>query len=111
MLIWCEGHEKATDKTTVNVSWPRAALVSFGALFLTEWGDPGQISAAALTLKSHSVAPVWLGGSLAMITKGTLAIVLGVKLSDRLPQRTLRILASASCCILSVLALGGIVFR
>jgi putative Ca2+/H+ antiporter (TMEM165/GDT1 family) len=111
ILIWFEEHETATDKSTANVSWPRAALVSFSALFFTEWGDPGQISAAALTLKSHSVVAVWLGGTLAMITKGTLAMVLGVKLSDRLPQRTLRMLASASCCILGVLALGGIVFR
>jgi hypothetical protein len=46
-----------------------------------------------------------------MITKGGLAMVLGVKLRDRLPQRTLRTLASASCCILGVLALGGIALR
>jgi hypothetical protein len=46
-----------------------------------------------------------------MTTKGFLAMVLGVKLRDRLPQRTLRTLASASCSILGVLALGGVVVR
>jgi len=54
---------------------------------------------------------MWLGGTLAMTTKGALAMLLGVKLRDRLPQRTLRTLASASCCVLGVLALGGIIAR
>ena len=111
MLIWFDEHETSVDKPDANVSWSRAALVSFGSLFFTEWGDPGQISAAALTLKSHSLFAVWLGGTLAMTTKGILAMVLGVKLRDRLPQRTLRTLASASCLILGLLALGGVVVR
>lgn len=110
-LIWFDEHETLPDPPDANVSWSRAALVSFGSLFFTEWGDPGQISAAALTLKSHSLFAVWLGGTLAMTTKGVLAMVLGVKLRDRLPQRTLRALASASCLILGVLALGGVVVR
>src|SRR4029077_19453858 len=111
MLIWFDEDETSVDKPEDNVSWSRAALVSFGSLFFTEWGDPGQISAAALTLKSHSLFAVWFGGTLAMTTKGFLAMVLGVKLRDRLPHRTLRTLASASCSILGVLALGGVVVR
>ena len=110
-LIWFDEHETSMDRPHVNVSWWRAALVSFGSLFFTEWGDPGQISAAALTLKSHSLFAIWLGGTLAMTTKGILAMALGVKLRDRLPQRTLRTLASASCLLLGVLALGGVVVR
>jgi Ca2+/H+ antiporter, TMEM165/GDT1 family len=110
-LIWFDEHETLPDTSDANVSWSRAALVSFGSLFFTEWGDPGQISAAALTLKSHSLFAVWLGGTLAMTTKGILAMVLGVKLRDRLPQRTLRTLASVSCLILGVLALGGFLVR
>ncbi len=46
---------------------------------------------------------VWLGGTLAMTTKGILAMVLGVKLRDHLPHRTLRTLASASCLTLGML--------
>jgi putative Ca2+/H+ antiporter (TMEM165/GDT1 family) len=111
MVIWFEEPEAPASQPAANASWSRAAMVCFGSLFFTEWGDPGQISAAALTLKSHAIFAVWLGGTLAMITKGVLAMVLGVKLRDRLPQRTLRTLASASCCILGVLALGGIALR
>ena len=111
MLIWFEEHETRAAGSAAKVSWWRAAMVSFGSLFFTEWGDPGQISAAALALKSHAVFAVWLGGTLAMMTKGALAMVLGVKLRDRLPQRALRVLASASSCVLGVLALGGIALR
>jgi len=111
MLIWFE-EDKDEEKTTErDVRWLKAALVSFGSLMFTEWGDPGQISAAALTLKSHAIFPVWLGGTLAMTTKGVLAMVLGLKLREQLPQRMLRTLACASCCILGLIALGGGVFR
>jgi putative Ca2+/H+ antiporter (TMEM165/GDT1 family) len=111
MVIWFEEPETPASQPAANISWSRALMVCFASLFFTEWGDPGQISAAALALKSHAIFAVWLGGTLAMITKGGLAMVLGVKLRDRLPQRALRTLASVSCCILGVLALGGIAFR
>jgi len=58
-----------------------------------------------LTLQGVSSLAVWLGGTLASTTKGGLAIVLGLKLRDRVPQHFLRLLASCSCCVLGVLAL------
>jgi Ca2+/H+ antiporter, TMEM165/GDT1 family len=111
MLIWFGEDEAVTNKSAVDNSWSRAAVISFGSLFFTEWGDPGQISAAALTIKSHSPFAVWVGGTLAMVTKGILAMTIGVKLRDRLPQRALRTLATASCCVLGALAIGGFMFQ
>ena len=111
ILIWFEEHETAPAQPAITVPGWRAAMISFCSLFFTEWGDPGQISAAALTLKSHAIFAVWLGGTLAMTTKAALAMTLGVQLRNRLPQRTLRTLASVSCCILGVLAMEGIAFR
>lgn len=89
----------------------RAVVVCFASLFFTEWGDPGQITAAALTAQTQSAWAPWLGGTLALMTKGGLALTVGLKLRDRLPHQTLRMLASASCCVLGVLALKGVVFR
>jgi putative Ca2+/H+ antiporter (TMEM165/GDT1 family) len=104
MLIWfdepkSEAHESATD-----IYWARAALICFASVFFSEWGDPGQIAAAALAAKAHSWIAPWLGGTLAMVTKGVLAMTLGLRLRDWLPQWTLRSLASASCGVLGVLA-------
>lgn len=105
LFIWFKEPEPGEAERPVSAGWWRAAVVCFGSVFLTEWGDPGQIAAAALTVKSHALLATWLGGTLAMVTKGGLAIIFGLKLRDRLPQRMLRPLASTSCCALGVLAL------
>jgi Ca2+/H+ antiporter, TMEM165/GDT1 family len=63
----------------------KAAMVSFAAIFLSEWGDVGQVTAAAMATRSHSppgaAVPwpliVWLGAVLAMVTKGALAASIG----------------------------------
>lgn len=63
----------------------KAALVSFAAIFFSEWGDVGQITAATMAAKWMSssgatgVTPyiVWAGAVLAMVTKGTLAASIG----------------------------------
>jgi putative Ca2+/H+ antiporter (TMEM165/GDT1 family) len=110
-LIWYEEPVPKLTGLPADSGWQKAALACFASLFLTEWCDPGQISAAALTLKTHALLPVWLGGTLAMITKGGLAMTLGVKLRDRLPQRVLRPLASLSCCILGIVTLGRLMMN
>jgi putative Ca2+/H+ antiporter (TMEM165/GDT1 family) len=55
----------------------KAAMVSFAAIFFSEWGDVGQITAATLTAKYHAALIVWLGAVSAMITKGAMAAFLG----------------------------------
>ncbi len=55
----------------------KAAMVSFAAIFFSEWGDVGQITAASLTAKYHAALIVWLGAVSAMITKGAMAAFLG----------------------------------
>jgi putative Ca2+/H+ antiporter (TMEM165/GDT1 family) len=63
----------------------KAAMVSFAAIFFSEWGDVGQITAAAMAAKFPSpvgaTVPwpliVWCGAVLAMVTKGALAASIG----------------------------------
>jgi putative Ca2+/H+ antiporter (TMEM165/GDT1 family) len=111
LFIWFKEPEPIRTEHPVNPGYWRAAVVCFLSLFLTEWGDPGQIALAALTMKSHSPIASWIGGTLAMAAKGGLAIVLGLKLRDRLPMGMLRGIASASCCVLGIVALAGLVFH
>jgi putative Ca2+/H+ antiporter (TMEM165/GDT1 family) len=106
ILIWTEKPKPISESQPRPATWTRGALACFASFFLTEWGDPGQISAAALVLKSHMMLGTWLGGTLAMMTKGAVAMTIGMQIRDRLPQRTLRLLASASCCVLGILALS-----
>jgi putative Ca2+/H+ antiporter (TMEM165/GDT1 family) len=98
-FLWFKEPEPIPEERAVSPGWWRAAMVSFASIFLTEWGDPSQIAVAALTVSAHSSLATWLGGTL------------GIRLSNRLPQRMLRTLATASCCVLGIVALSGIVLR
>jgi len=106
ILIWTEESEVQHENDVKAGGWAKGALACFASFFLTEWGDPGQISAAALVLKSHMMLGTWLGGTLAIITKGSAVMLIGLQIRNRLPQRTLRLLASASCFVLGILALS-----
>jgi Ca2+/H+ antiporter, TMEM165/GDT1 family len=72
----------------------KAAMVSFAAIFFSEWGDVGQITAAALSAKYSAPFVVWLGAVSAMATKGALAASIGAGvrawISERIPPKVLR---------------------
>jgi putative Ca2+/H+ antiporter (TMEM165/GDT1 family) len=55
----------------------KGALVAFAAIFFSEWGDVGQITAATMAARFGTPALVWAGAVTAMATKGALAASLG----------------------------------
>ncbi|MDX6304713.1 MAG: Ca2+/H+ antiporter, family [Blastocatellia bacterium] len=93
----------------------KAAAVSFAAIFLSEWGDVGQITAAALTAKYHRPFVIWLGAVAAMITKGALAAFLGGGIrrwiQDRVAPEVVRYLAVSLLLVLGVLSVLEILFE
>ena len=86
----------------------RAAMVSFAAIFLSEWGDVGQITAATLAAKYHAALLVWFGAVAAMITKGSLAAFLGAGIRrwihDRVSPKIVRYVAVSLLLVLGVLS-------
>jgi len=106
ILIWVDESPQMDQENIAPVRRSKGVLLCFSSFFFAEWGDPGQIAAAALMLKSHLLLATWLGATLALTTKGAAVLILGVQIRNRLPQRTLRILASGSCCVLGILAIG-----
>jgi putative Ca2+/H+ antiporter (TMEM165/GDT1 family) len=110
-FLWIREPDSIQEPNSANSSWWRGVMACFLTLFLTEWGDPSQIALAALSTKFHSLLGPWLGGTLGMAAKGVLAMALGVKLRDRLPLNSLRVIASASFLVLGILALRGLVYR
>jgi len=91
----------------VGFSWTNAVSVSFFSIFFSEWADLGQIAAAALVVKSNAPGPIWLGGSLALCTKGALAMLLGLSLRERIPRHLVRALSAATCLLLAIVTLCG----
>jgi putative Ca2+/H+ antiporter (TMEM165/GDT1 family) len=111
LFIWRRERLSSSQRTVALSGWRRTAIVPFASLFFTEWADLGQMSAAALALQFHFALPVWLGGTLALLTKGTLAMTLGLRLRDRVPQNALRLFGACSCCVLGFVSLGECLFR
>jgi Ca2+/H+ antiporter, TMEM165/GDT1 family len=88
-----------------------AMLVSFSAIFFSEWGDVGQITAATMAAKFAvgtytwtTPLAVWLGAVLAMVTKGALAASIGASVRGWI-QRTFapKVIRYAAVTLLLVL--------
>ena len=86
----------------------KAAMVSFAAIFFSEWGDVGQITAATLAAKYRLALIVWLGAVAAMVTKGALAAFLGAGIrrwiSDRVAPKVVRYVAVGLLLVLGSLS-------
>jgi putative Ca2+/H+ antiporter (TMEM165/GDT1 family) len=105
ILFWFGNAEEQGGDQEVHPRGARGAMVAFCGIFFTEWGDPGQISAA--TMAAQHLAPwvVWTGATLALTTKGVLASVLGVKLYRRIPVTWLRYAGAAVCLTMGLSSL------
>jgi len=97
-----------------------AVAISFAAIFFSEWGDVGQITAAAMALKYTAASPasnlvpliVWLGAVAAMVTKGSLAVSVGAGvrgwIQAHFSPRTLRWAAVGILAVLGILSVAEI---
>jgi Ca2+/H+ antiporter, TMEM165/GDT1 family len=108
---------KAKDSTVLT-----GASVAFAAIFFSEWGDVGQVTAAGMAAKyvwsaqaSASTSTlwqtailVWIAAVAAMVTKGALAGLLGEGvrrwIADRVEPRVIRYVATAALIVLGILA-------
>lgn len=86
----------------------RAAAISFAAVFFSEWGDVGQITAATMAARFGAPLVVWVGAVSAMATKGALAASLGAGvrrwIQDHLSPRTIRYAAVGVLLLLGMLS-------
>lgn len=92
----------------------KAAMISFAAIFFSEWGDVGQVTAATMAAKYHVAIVVWLGAVSAMITKGALATFLGAGIrrwiQDRISPKVVRYIAVGLLLILGLFSVIEILY-
>jgi putative Ca2+/H+ antiporter (TMEM165/GDT1 family) len=90
----------------------RAMMVSFAAIFFSEWGDFGQVTAATLAARFGSPLVVWVGAVGAMVTKGALAAYAGAAVQQWVQQhvspKTVRYVAVAVLLLLGLLSAAEI---
>ncbi len=92
-VAWSVWRKKAPASQTTEQSFS-AVVLSFSAVVFSEWGDLGQLTAAAMASRFRPLFVVWIGAVLAMTTKSLMAITAGARLRQwmcgRLPDALVR---------------------
>ena len=106
IALWFKPAEKSEKKRETAAS--KAAMVSFAAIFFSEWGDVGQITAAAMAARFGAPIVVWMGAVAAMVTKGALAASVGAGvrqwIAANVPPRVVRYAGVSLLLLLGVLS-------
>lgn len=106
ITLWRKPVERASFEKDNRAH--RAAMVSFAAIFFSEWGDVGQITAATMAARFGAPLLVWFGAVAAMATKGALAASIGAGvrqwITSRIPPKVVRYVGVSALLILGVLS-------
>jgi len=78
------------------------AWAAFAMIFFTEWGDPGQLAAAALVAQYGQPVAVWVGGCSAMLAKGAVALTFGIWVRRFVKPRVMHAAALVVCVVLAI---------
>jgi putative Ca2+/H+ antiporter (TMEM165/GDT1 family) len=104
-----EAEEEFSHKGAATAVGLKAIGVSFGVLFLAEWGDLSQILTATLVLRYHEPLSVFLGAFLALVAISGLATILGRVLLARVRLATIRRVGGTVCLLLALVTVLEIV--
>jgi Ca2+/H+ antiporter, TMEM165/GDT1 family len=106
IALWFKPTETSDKRRDTPAS--KAAMVSFAAIFFSEWGDVGQVTAAAMAARFGAPVIVWIGAVAAMVTKGTLAASVGAGvrqwIAANIPPRVVRYAGVTLLLLLGVLS-------
>jgi putative Ca2+/H+ antiporter (TMEM165/GDT1 family) len=106
VTIWRKPVERS--QAEIDRRYARAAMVSFAAIFFSEWGDVGQITAATMAARFGAPMLVWIGAVAAMATKGALAASIGAGVRQwivtRISPKTVRYAGVGALAVLGVLS-------
>jgi len=83
LAVWHKADSKRSEKQYPS---SRAVIVSFAAVFFSEWGDVGQMTAITMAARFGMPFWVWLGAVGAMVTKGVLAASIGAGVRESIQK-------------------------
>jgi len=88
----------------------RAAMISFGTLFLTEWGDASQVTAVGVAARYASPVAVGTGTFLALMSVTALALLVGRKLRAHVPAHFIQRGAAVVFTVFALIAAYEAIF-
>lgn len=92
------------DAKLANYGVFGATLIAF---FLAEMGDKTQVATVALAAHYQALVAVVMGTTLGMMIANVPAVLLGQKVADRIPVRTVHIIAAVIFALLGIAVLLG----
>ncbi|HXQ35061.1 MAG TPA: TMEM165/GDT1 family protein [Anaerolineales bacterium] len=110
LVIWFKRGNDLAMEREYKSHLPKAILVPFAAILFSEWGDIGQIMAATLTARYQAPVVIFFAATLALATKGVLALAVGLSLRRRVPISILRPISATLCVIMGVISAVGPIF-
>jgi Ca2+/H+ antiporter, TMEM165/GDT1 family len=87
----------------------RAAMASFGVLFLAEWGDLSQLLTAGLAARYDAPVEVFVGSWVALVVVAGLAVLSGRALLRVVRLGTIRRVGAGLCVVLALVAAYDVV--
>ena len=107
ITLWRKPVERS--QAEIDRRYARAAMVSFAAIFFSEWGDVGQITASTMAARFGAPLLVWIGAVAAMATKGALAASVGAGvrqwIATRISPKTVRYAGVSALVVLGILSI------
>ncbi len=92
--------EAEEDRAAKSGRW---ALVTIGtAFFLAELGDKTMLATITLATTEEPIG-TWLGSTVGMVAADALAILIGSILGTRMPERAIKVFASAAFVVFGVI--------
>lgn len=108
IMLWRKPVERSQEE--IDRRYARAAMISFATIFFSEWGDAGQITAAAMAAKTGALLAVWIGAVSAMATKGILAASIGAGVRQWIISRVSpKVVRYAGVAALVVLGIASVI--
>ena len=109
-IAWNVWRQHASE--TADPEARSALLLSFSAVVFSEWGDLGQLTAAAMAARFVQPLVVWIAAVLAMMTKSVLAMTVGARLRQwargRMSDATLRYASVGLLLVLGTLSVAEV---
>ena len=96
----CQGDARTLSRSGAFV----ATLVAF---FIAEIGDKTQIATVGLAARFEQFYPVVLGTTLGMMLANIPAVLVGNRIADKLPVRSIRFAAAVVFAALGILTIAG----
>jgi putative Ca2+/H+ antiporter (TMEM165/GDT1 family) len=107
ITLWRKPVERKSEEKDRRTG--RGVIVSFAAIFFSEWGDVGQITAATMAARFGAPMLVWVGAVAAMVTKGALAASIGAGVRQwivaRVPPKAVRYAGVSALLVLGLLSI------